>query len=99
MIKLTKEDDGVRFEYRGLLSGNGRGEFITADEAERIFAAFVSKFSITKIALADIYDDGGFCRECEKFYCAKCWNASASGGGRCPTGHFKSLDPHWSPGD
>jgi hypothetical protein len=96
-IRLTKEGESFRFVYRGLLSGNGGGDLITGQEATNILTAFSHPFLADKIGLADLYDDGGFCRQCEKFYCVRCWNASVTGGGRCPAGHFKSLDPHWSP--
>ena len=99
MIRLTKEGEAFRFIYKGIVSGNGNGDLITGQEAENILTSFGTPFSANKISLAHLYDDGGFCRECEKFYCVTCWNVSVTGGGQCPAGHFKSLDPHWSPDD
>jgi len=49
------------------------------------------------VRIAEFYDDAGICADCRKPYCATHWGVSLSGYGRCPRGHGKSLDPHWSP--
>ncbi len=98
-IRLTKEGESYRFVYVGLLAGNGSGDLITGQEAANIVTAFSPPYSADKISLAHLHDDAGFCGNCGTFYCVRCWNVSAGGGGRCPAGHFKSLDPHWSPDD
>jgi hypothetical protein len=87
-----------RLVYDGLEGGTGpSGMEITPDLVSAIISGFAEPYSKEKIRRADFYDDGGFCLECEKFYCRAHWDISATGGGRCPNGHFKSLDPHWSP--
>jgi hypothetical protein len=74
------------------------GDPIPPERAEAILAAFEGPdYDVAKISAAGFYDDAGFCRSCEKFYCATHWNISSTGGGTCPAGHFKSLDPHWHP--
>jgi hypothetical protein len=73
------------------------GDPISKEKAEIIIAAFSEPFKKSKIKTAEFYDDAGFCSECEQFYCCRHWNLSSTGGGKCPNGHFKSLDPHWSP--
>ncbi|HEU4835066.1 MAG TPA: hypothetical protein VFS90_11645 [Pyrinomonadaceae bacterium] len=87
----------VRFIYSGPGGSNGQGDLIPIEEAERIKAAFAKPYDGVRIRLADFYDDAGFCLECSRFYCWWHWGASADGAGECPKGHFKSLDPHWSP--
>lgn len=51
------------------------------------------------VRAAGFYDDLGFCAECGVPYCPTHWTVSPGGYGRCPAGHGKSLDPHWSPDD
>jgi hypothetical protein len=43
--------------------------------------------------------DFGACvwTRCDAPYCYQHRNISSSGLGTCPSGHDKSLDPHWSP--
>ncbi|MBM4314328.1 MAG: hypothetical protein FJ122_10490 [Deltaproteobacteria bacterium] len=98
-IKLIHETDGVRFCYEGICGGNGDGDLVSEAEADAIRTAFTAPYTVEDIKLADLYDDGGFCRECLKFYCYRHWHVSKTGGGQCPKRHFKSLDPHWSPDD
>ena len=83
--------------YSGPGGSNGWvGDPISDERAEKLIAAFENP-SDERFAEADLYDGAGFCSSCQCYYCESCWNASFSGGGRCPHGHFKSLDPHWSP--
>ena len=99
IIKLVHEANGVCFRYEGICGGNGGGAPISGARADAIRMAFTVPYAIERIKLADLYDDGGFCRECLKFYCFSHWRVSTTGGGQCPKGHSKSLDPHWSPDD
>lgn len=97
-IRLFNDDGSWRLVYEGVDSGTGSGGMdIGPDRASAIVSGFAEPYSKDKIRKADFYDDGGFCIECGRFYCRTHWNVSATGGGRCPNGHFKSLDPHWSP--
>ncbi len=98
-IKLIHEVGGVRFRYEGICGGNGSGDLMPAARVDAIRTAFTTPYAAEKVKLADLYDDGGFCVECGNFYCFNHWNVSTTGGGSCPKGHFKSLDPHWSPND
>jgi hypothetical protein len=82
-----------------VLAGNGYGDPIGPKEAERISEAFTLPYSYARIRLARLYDDAAFCDSCNEAYCYNHWNVSDTGGGRCPKGHWKSLDPHWSPDD
>jgi hypothetical protein len=78
-------------------TGSGPGDPITAERARAIITAFTPPYDPEKIRTADFYDDAGYCLTCHTFYCPEHWNISSTGGGTCPRGHFKSLDPHWSP--
>ena len=97
-IRITSQAEGFVLIYDGPGGSSGSsGVPITRARYEAITAAFVEPFTITKIRAAEFYDDAGFCGLCGCFYCPTHWNISATGGGTCPKGHFKSLDPHWSP--
>jgi hypothetical protein len=104
-IVLWEREDGWYLRFAGFCGMNFAspgpsdvGDPISTERAQAILAAFQGPdFDVAKIAAAGFYDDAGFCRPCGKFYCETHWNVSASGGGTCPDGHFKSLDPHWSP--
>lgn len=98
-VELLHEVGSVRLRYEGLCAGNGQGDLVSEKRADAIRVAFTPPYAVERIRLAGLYDDGGFCRECLKFYCFKHWHVSSTGGGRCPKRHFKSLDPHWSPDD
>ncbi len=81
-------------------TGPAPGRAARRKEYERalaILAALTLPYEAAKIRAADFYDDFGFCIDCAKFYCSTHWQVSTTGGGRCPAGHFKSLDPHWHP--
>lgn len=88
-----------RMLFRGIAGANGFGDDLSAEEAARYLAAFSGPLTFQKVHGAGLYDDAGFCEECDKPYCYEHWNVSAGGYGRCPHGHGKSLDPHWSPDD
>ena len=96
-IELSTEPDSQRLRYSGPGGSNGSGDRISTDRADAIRSAFTPPYESVKIKAAGFYDDAGFCAACSKFYCSAHWNVSSTGGGECPIGHFKSLDPHWSP--
>ena len=88
-----------RFLFEGIDSGNGLGDDVTATEALRYATAFARPLTYERVHQAGLYDDAGFCASCRLPYCSKHWDVSSGGYGRCPRGHGKSLDPHWSPSD
>ena len=97
-IRIVREDGGARLIYDGPGGSRGRGGLsITDATMDAIAAAFVPPYERAKVKAAEFYDDAGFCESCESFYCPTHWNISSTGGGTCPQGHFKSLDPHWHP--
>jgi hypothetical protein len=97
-IELTESSGGWHLRYEGTAGcGNGSGDPISAERAQAILDAFSPPYEAAKIRAADFYDDFGFCTSCAKFYCPTHWRVSSTGGGTCPAGHFKSLDPHWHP--
>lgn len=87
----------LRLTYTGPGGSSGSGHLISQERAQLIMAGFSQPYQASRIREADFYDDAGFCLECSAFYCVAHWNVTASGGGYCPRGHFKSLDTHWSP--
>ena len=97
LISLTESDDCNLLKYGGPGGSNGNGDEITAERARSIIMAFTKPYESARIRKANFYDDAGFCLECENFYCSEHWSITPAGGGWCPEGHFKSLDPHWSP--
>jgi hypothetical protein len=96
-IQLFEEGGKWRLVYSGPGGSNGGGDETAAKRADAIVAGFTEPYHKDRIRAAGFYDDAGFCLDCGAFYCAAHWNASSTGGGKCPRGHFKSLDPHWSP--
>lgn len=82
--------------YSGPGGGNGLGDAVSPESGRRFAEAFGEPVSYHKVATLGLHDVAGFCRQCEKPYCLFHWNMSA---GLCPHGHWKSLDPHWSPDD
>ena len=96
-IQLSETSGGWLLIYSGPGGSSGSGIAISAEKANAIRAAFEPPCELRKIKAAKFYDDAGFCADCEKFYCPTHWNISPTGCGKCPAGHFKSLDPHWSP--
>lgn len=98
-VVLAEYADGWRFTFEGVAGfGNGGSLRITDEEAQAIRDALSLPYESAKIQAAGFYDDFGYCTACEQFYCATHWQVSTTGGGTCPAGHFKSLDPHWHPG-
>ncbi len=85
-----------RFIYRGVEAGNGLGDDITTERAAVLASAFSEPLTYEKVRTSGLYDDAGFCRQCRLPYCFDHWGAG-EGSGTCPRGHWKSLDPHWSP--
>jgi len=83
--------------FKGVAAGNGYGDPIDTSKAGRIARAFRSPLRFAQVHTAGFYDDAGFCQDCDAPYCYQHWHVSESGYGRCPRGHGKSLDPHWSP--
>jgi hypothetical protein len=96
-IELREVSGSWYLRYSGPGGSNGNGDRISVERAQVIRDAFAHPYERTKIRVAGFYDDAGFCIDCGKFYCPTHWNISSTGGGTCPAGHFKSLDPHWSP--
>jgi hypothetical protein len=85
--------------YEGVDTFNGMGDETTAERAADITAAFAGRLDYARIRAAGFYDDAGLCAQCNVPYCHKHWSVDRGGYGRCPEGHGKSLDPHWSPDD
>ena len=84
--------------FRGIASGSDRiGDPVGADRAEAIGAAFQRPYRFERVHLAGLYDDAGFCELCDAAYCRRHWHLSATGYGRCPQDHGKSLNPGSSP--
>jgi len=81
--------------FQGVVSRNGYGDPIDASQAGRIAEAFRPPLHFGQVHRAGLYDDAGFCQDCDAPYCYQHWNVSAGGYGYCPRGHGKSLDPHW----
>ena len=96
-IQLFKESGKWQLVYDGPGGSSGSGVEIANERARSIIAGFTEPYTKQSIRAADFFDDGGFCLECGQFYCFDHWAISTTGGGRCPKGHFKGLDPHWSP--
>ena len=83
-------------KYSGPGGWNGlKGDKISEQDALNIKLIFTTLIE-PKPLKARFYDQGGYCDECQCFYCEKCWKAS-NGFGECPVGHGKGLDSHWSP--
>jgi hypothetical protein len=93
------DPDAWLLVFAGATAGNGMGDDISAEEAARWSAAFAEPLTYENVRRAVLYDDAGFCAECRVPYCDRHWGVSTGGYGRCPQGHGRSLDPHWSPDD
>jgi len=99
-VELRRRPGMWHFLYRGIVAGNASGDPVDLARAVRITKAFTLPYSSLRIRQADLYDDAGFCGSCGNAYCFDHWNVSRSGAsGSCPQGHWKSLDPNWSPDD
>lgn len=97
-VRLAEYSSGWHLTFAGVAGlGNGGGDSISAEEVQAIRDALSPPYETARIRAAGFYDDFGFCLTCEKFYCSRHWKVSSTGGGTCPAGHFKSLDPHWHP--
>jgi hypothetical protein len=97
-VVLAEYTGGWRLTFVGVEgSGNRSGDPISGEEATAILDALTPPYESARIQAAGFYDDFGFCTSCAEFYCATHWQVSTTGGGTCPAGHFKSLDPHWHP--
>jgi hypothetical protein len=81
----------------GPAAGNGYGDPIDASRAGQIAQAFRPPLHFAQVRTAGLYDDAGFCQDCDAPYCYQPWHVPQSGYGYCPHGHGKSPDPHWSP--
>lgn len=97
-LRLVSRPPVIYFIYSAPGGGNGvDGDRILPSQAERLVAAFKEPYDRAKIEAAGLYDDAGYCRSCQAFYCSEHWEVTASGGGTCPNGHFKEYRSHWSP--
>jgi len=97
-VMLSEYPDRWHLRFQGVAGhGNGQGDDISGEKARAILGALSPPYELAKIRAAGFYDDFGYCTPCEKFYCSTHWQVSTTGGGTCPEGHFKSLDPHWHP--
>lgn len=98
-VELVEDAEGWLLVFVGT-AGNGTppgGDRITAEKARALQDALTPPYEPATIRAAGFSDDFGYCSACESFYCATHWQVSPRGGGTCPEGHFKSLDPHWHP--
>jgi hypothetical protein len=85
--------------FAGVTGGNGWvGDPVSADRAQVIIEAFRRPYRFQQVHTAGLYDDAGFCEQCDAAYCHRHWHLSDTGYGRCPHQHGKSLDPSWSAG-
>jgi len=99
-IEILGDAGSERMRYEGIVAGSGpTGVPVDAGRMRLVAEAFVTPYDNTKIRAAGFYDDAGYCEPCKSFYCFDHWNTTDTGGGWCPKGHFKSLDPNWSPED
>jgi hypothetical protein len=93
-VELTPVQSETRLLYRGPGGSNGQqGNLISNDRAQAIELSLTPPYSSEKFKAAEIYDYAGFCIRCYEFYCTEHWNVTGNGGGTCPRGHFKMLDP------
>ena len=97
IIVRQREPGQWYLRLKGVATENGYGDPIDAGQAGQIAQAFRPPVSFAQVHTAGLYDDAGFCEDCDAPYCYRHWHVSESGYGHCPRGHGKSLDPHWSP--
>jgi hypothetical protein len=96
MFDRRRDPASYQLLYEGPGGYNGSvGDTITAERAASIITAFAGVPTAEKMQAAGFYDGAGWCQECGAFYCPEHWSTSSTGYGRCPSGHGKSLDPHW----
>jgi len=98
-FKASHDTGSWHFVFRSIEGGNGLGDDISAEAAERLAAAFSEPLEYTKVAHAGLSDDAGYCGRCGVPYCSVHWNVDRDGWGRCPSGHSRNLDPLWWPAD
>lgn len=95
--KRFRDFESYYLVYSGPGGSNGQiGNRINSKKVLSLINTFTKLYDIDKIR-DHFYDLAGFCVDCIKFYCEEHWNISYSGSGICPEGHFRSMDPHWSP--
>ncbi|BDW93646.1 hypothetical protein MACH07_24780 [Flagellimonas marinaquae] len=83
--------------YSGPGGNNGYiGDPIDLNRKAALIDAFTAPYNPIEMR-EQFYDMAGYCAACDAFYCSKHWSTTTSGYGKCPKGHGKSLDPHWSP--
>jgi len=83
------------YRFRGVMGGNGLGDLVSESKARHIMKPLVPVFRFDEVHRR-YFDDLGYCEKCGAFYCYTHWSPSSSGGGVCPKGHGKLLDPLWS---
>jgi hypothetical protein len=74
---------------------SGASDSIDASRAGQIAQAFRPPLRFAQVHTAGLYEDAGFCQDCDAPYCYQHWYVSETGYSYCPRGHGKSLDPHW----
>ena len=84
-----------RVIYAGIAGGNGLcGDLLLPEEVTALRALLEPRFRFQK--LKRTYWDGlGWCLQCRKFYCHKCWQVAVSGQARCPRGHDEDFESPW----
>jgi hypothetical protein len=99
LVSPSSEADRWRFIYEGVVAGNGsHGDPVSEERAELLTRVFGEATpTMEGVNRVQLYDDAGFCRDCGLPFCDVHWQGSEHGGGTCPNGHWKSLDPHWHP--
>lgn len=96
--RLRTGADGAVLVYQGVVSATGPGGTpITKARARAVVRAFNRPFRTANFEAAELHDHAGVCGPCGEPYCWAHWGQPIGGGGRCPKGHFQSLDPHFSP--
>lgn len=61
-----RDPDAWLLLYEGTTSGNGLGDELTSEEAAQWSAAFSEPLRYENVRRADLYDDAGFCAECQR---------------------------------
>lgn len=96
--RLRKVRDGARLVYQGIVAGTGPGgAAVTKARAQAVARAFRKPFRPQNFEAAELHDHAGVCGQCGAPYCWVHWGQPIGAVGRCPSGHFQSLDPHFSP--
>jgi bacterioferritin-associated ferredoxin len=96
--RLRKDRGGRVLVYQGIVAGTGAGGArVSEGRARAIARAFERPFRTQNFDSAELHDHAGVCSQCGEPYCWVHWGQPIGGGGRCPRGHFQSLDPHFAP--